>query len=204
MWGKHAKNLDISKVIHLTLGWWNWHNIYGVEIIIKGSHNFVNWREGDKILRGSSFERKSLYYLQRNNGLDNHVRAGWLPNMTISHENQNTFFLFIHAKSSYETFIQTVHSLFGRSWGQWEMAWYFVLTSRSLLNQRSKVMGCNSWSNNQLECWDSNKGWLWVGIWWHWLDTRPSCRCKLDEAKHKYKYPSSDVTQFPTPKGCHA
>jgi hypothetical protein len=88
---------------------WNYH---------QGKPQFCQLKEGDTVWKGVSwFERKSLYYLQGTNGLGNHVRAGWLPNMTISHENQNTFFLFIHAKSNYEIFIQTVHSLFGWSWG---------------------------------------------------------------------------------------
>jgi len=47
-----------------------------------------------------------------------------------------------------------------KSLGQQESRWYHGLTSKLLMKPRLKVTGCNLQLNNQLEHWDSHKGWL--------------------------------------------
>ncbi len=46
-------------------------------------------------------------------------------------------------------------------WDNKSLWWYHVLTSKLLMKPRLKVTCCNLQLNNQLEHWDSHKGWLY-------------------------------------------
>jgi hypothetical protein len=58
------KKWGVKKPWHFKSDWFDsWvvkpTAVYGVEIIIEGSHNFVNWREGDKVWKGVDLKGKA-------------------------------------------------------------------------------------------------------------------------------------------------
>jgi hypothetical protein len=61
----------------------------------------------------------------------------------------------------HKEWLWNIHPSNERLWNHWaneNLGWYVVLTSRLLMKQRLRVLGCNSWSTSQSKHQDSHMG----------------------------------------------
>jgi hypothetical protein len=99
-----------------------------------------------------------------------HTWAGY-KGITIPCENLDALF------HPYKDQLWNLHPNSKGLWNHWtneNPGWLVPCAnySRLLMKQRSKVMGCNSWPDNQSACWDSHQGWLCFYVHHHGLDLK--------------------------------